>query len=245
LPEPKRYKETLNTAIEGYVRSGQLSTRTNFPGKVTDFDPVKQTASVQPQIKATLGSGDTVSLPVLIDVPVLFPRAGGFSMTFPVEIGDEVWISCSDRDFSSWLQLGGMQKPDSKKLHSLDSAVAHLGLYNQTNVIETFNDTDMVLRSDDNTTKITISNGSVVIDAPTSCTVNTGVATVNATTAAMNITTSMSVACPATVWTGNISVVGSLTAASVVSLGSLLWDATQSVDAHTHNGGSVGAPDTQ
>ena len=163
MPEPKRYKETLNTAIEGYVRSGQLSTRTNFPGKVTDFDPVKQTASVQPQIKATLGSGDTVSLPVLIDVPVLFPRAGGFSMTFPVEIGDEVWISCSDRDFSSWLQLGGMQKPDSKKLHSLDSAVAHLGLYNQTNVIENFQEGGVQIRADDGLTSVTLSKNNIEV----------------------------------------------------------------------------------
>ena len=224
MPDDNIYEDTLYSVINGYTKHALMNTRTSFPGIIESFDEATQTAAVQPALKATMGNGDTVTLPKLIDVPLLFPRAGGFSITFPVKAGDEVLITCCDRDFSAWLQLGGPQLPDSKKLHAMDSAVGVLGLYNQTNVLEDFDTSGMVLRSDDDATKITIEDGKITVDAAT---------------LAVNV--------PTSTWTGDITHLGNTThTGNVVQLGNftqtggMMMSNTIIVSEHVHTGVTAG-----
>jgi len=228
MPEAEK-KETLYTAILKGVRNGLIETRTSFPAVIDTFDSETQTASVQPLIKATVRNGDVVSLPVLVDVPILFPRAGGFSVTFPVKAGDELLVTCCDRDFSVWMQQGGQQKPDSTEIHTLSSAVGVLGLYNQMNVLSDFSTSGMVLRSDDDATKITIENGKITVDAA-QLEVNAPTTTLNATAFTVNAA--------ATTWVGDIDHTGTHTnAGAIISNGKQL-------DTHLHSGVTAGAANT-
>jgi hypothetical protein len=85
--------------------------RTALPGVVAGFDPVAMTVSVQPAIKGRVTSPDgstrSVALPLLVDVPVFFPRGGGFTLTFPVKSGDECLVVFSSRCMDAWWQSGG------------------------------------------------------------------------------------------------------------------------------------------
>lgn len=59
-----------------------------MPGIIQSFDPGTVTCVVQPAIRYigtdSKGQSITKSFPLLVDVPVTFPRGGGYTLTFPV-----------------------------------------------------------------------------------------------------------------------------------------------------------------
>src|SRR6185312_7133451 len=91
--------------------------RVSMPAVVVSFDATKQTVSVQPAIKeivAYLEAGglwnnntEAIPLPVLQDVPVVVPRAGGFTITLPIQPGDECLVVFGDTCIDAWWQSGG------------------------------------------------------------------------------------------------------------------------------------------
>lgn len=101
---------------------------TALPGRVLSFDPQWQTASVQPLIDQVLVDGTRVPLPVLADVPVQFPRGGGFVLTFPVRPGDECLLLFNERCIDGWWQSGEPSEPLDYRQHDLSDAVAIMGI---------------------------------------------------------------------------------------------------------------------
>lgn len=79
----------LAGVIQQGIRNYMKDVHTCLPGKIVSFDPEKQTAEVQLLISRQFKTGDPQPLPKLINVPVRFPRAGGFNITFPVAVDDE------------------------------------------------------------------------------------------------------------------------------------------------------------
>lgn len=63
--------------------------RVSIPGIIQSFDPEAVTAVIQPAIKGVehdaSGAEVSVNLPLLVDVPVIFPRGGGCTLTFPLK----------------------------------------------------------------------------------------------------------------------------------------------------------------
>ncbi len=126
--------------------------RVSIPASVVSFDPVKQTITAQPLIREKLvnrQTGETgfVTLPQILDVPVCFPRAGQYAMTFPVTAGDECLLVFQDTNIDSWYASGGIQNWNDRRSHHITDAVAILGVYSQPSVIEDFNTTDAELRN--------------------------------------------------------------------------------------------------
>lgn len=66
-------------------------TFTALTGRVTEYDATTRTATVQPLTQRAIeredGSLALEDLPPLPSVPVMFPMAGPFSITFPIEVG--------------------------------------------------------------------------------------------------------------------------------------------------------------
>src|ERR1035438_2366681 len=75
----------LNAALDAQ----RLNLHTSMPGTVTSYDPGTQTVQVQPGIQRLFRGQGAVDLPKLVDVPVFFPRGGGFVLSFPVPAGDK------------------------------------------------------------------------------------------------------------------------------------------------------------
>ena len=84
--------EALRAALDGR----QAEMWTALPGIVQSFDPAAMTVSVQPAVAGRIsdeaGKAASVDLPILPDVPVVFPGGGGFALTFPVAAGDECLV---------------------------------------------------------------------------------------------------------------------------------------------------------
>lgn len=103
--------------------------RVAMPGEVTKYDAATQKAEVQPLLKHPLPDGKSESLPVITDVPVIWPRAGKALLSFPLSKGDGVLLVFTDRSLDEWTSDGGQVCPEDPRTHDLNDAVAIPGLY--------------------------------------------------------------------------------------------------------------------
>ena len=134
--------------------------RVSMPGIIQSFDPNTLTCTVQPaltgQIADALGNFKSAPLPLLVDVPVVFPRGGGCTLTFPIQEGDDCLVVFSDRCIDFWWQNGGVQEPVDPRQHDLSDAFALVGPMSQVQKISAVNMNAVELRSDDGDTKISL-----------------------------------------------------------------------------------------
>ncbi len=111
----------------------------SMPGQVQRYDPVKQLVDVLPvmsyRTKAEGGSGRDLILnyPVITNVPLMFPSAGGYQMTFPVRVSDSVLLVFSESSLSRWInQENAIATPidqiDHSSRFSINDAIAIPGL---------------------------------------------------------------------------------------------------------------------
>jgi len=148
------FQEAIRFALEGH----QAKLRTAEPGIVESFDPDTVTCTVQPgiqaQVRAADGSTAWVSLPLLVDVPVCFPRGGGCTMTFPLSKGDEALVVFSARCIDAWWQSGGVQPQAELRMHDLSDGFAIPGPFSQATKISGISVNSAQLRSNDGATFI-------------------------------------------------------------------------------------------
>lgn len=146
--------------------------RVSMPGIIQSFNPDAVTAVVQPAIKGAeqdeSGSEVSVNLPLLVDVPVVFPRGGGCTLTFPVKAGDECLVIFADRCIDFWWQSGGIQEPVDERMHDLSDAFCIVGPQSQAKKIGGISTSAVELRSDDGETKLSLNpaSGSINGTAP-------------------------------------------------------------------------------
>ncbi len=160
-------EQTIAQNIEEAVKDLRVA----MPVKVISFNASKQTVSVQPMIKITLSAGGSMPLPVLVDVPVKFPRGGGFAVTFPIIAGDEGLVIISDRCIDGWYQSGSLSDPLDLRLHDLSDASFLPGVSSLPNVITAFDSDALVMRKLDNSAYLKIDQaGAVTVDG-TMCTI--------------------------------------------------------------------------
>ncbi len=110
--------------------------RVAIPGIVESFDADRQTVSVQPAITENIQVGEeaakSTKLPILTDIPICFPRAGGYSITLPIAKGDECLLIFADMCIDGWWQSGGVQDQMETRRHDLSDAFALIGVTSQS-----------------------------------------------------------------------------------------------------------------
>ncbi|EKQ7273595.1 phage baseplate protein [Klebsiella pneumoniae] len=137
--------------------------RVALPGVIQSFDPDTVTAVVQPAIRYIERDNDgnkaTKDYPLLVDVPVVFPRGGGCTLTFPVKEGDECLVIFADRCIDFWWQSGGIQEPVDGRMHDLSDAFCIVGPQSQAKKISGISTTAAQLRTDDGSAFIELAAG--------------------------------------------------------------------------------------
>jgi hypothetical protein len=144
--------------------------RVACPGIVQSFDPVKQTVVVKLAITENVrvkNAPTPMAIPPLLDCPIVIPRAGGFSLTLPVQAGDECLVIFADANIGGWYQSGGVQGQVTKRRHSLSDGIAILGCWSQPNVIPNYSTTSAQLRNAAGTTMVEVQGSVVNVTAPT------------------------------------------------------------------------------
>ena len=141
--------------------------RVAAPGIVTAVDLAAQTVSVklclQGKITDETNVPRWVELPLLTDVPIVWPRAGGFSLTLPVKPGDECLVVFGDQCMDAWWQSGGVQKPMDERRHDLSDGFALFGVTSQPRRLANVQADAIELRTDDRTDWISMKRGALDI----------------------------------------------------------------------------------
>ena len=164
--------EALRAALDGR----QAEMWTALPGIVQSFDPAAMTVSVQPAVAGRIsdeaGKAASVDLPILPDVPVVFPGGGGFALTFT----DYGAAEPDTLRFPAKSTSGGVGEPMEPRMHDLSDGFALVGVRSQPNRLSPAVHTgNTQLRADDGSAYVEITpGGAVTAVGPSSVTVRSG-----------------------------------------------------------------------
>ena len=147
-----------DAGVRAHIQSSRVDTHTSMPGIVESFDATKQTAVVRPVVQRFFRGQGFKPLPHLFDVPVVFPRGGGFVLTFPVKQGDECILHFAERAIDNWHATGKVSEPSEFRTHDLSDACAVVGVSSLPNVVQNFNTAAVELRSLDGKSVVSIDN---------------------------------------------------------------------------------------
>jgi phage baseplate assembly protein gpV len=175
-----------------------------------------------------------------VDVPVIFPRGGGCTLTFPVKAGDECLLIFADRCIDFWWQNGGVQKPVDLRMHDLSDAFAIVGPQSQAHKISGITSAAQ-LRTDDGAAFVEVAAGhAITVKTPGKLTATDGGTEITSPTIVLN---------------GNVTINGNLSQGMGASGGSatmhgpvtVINDVTaggKSLMTHTHGGVQTGSGNT-
>lgn len=142
-------EEAMRTVLDGR----QVSIWTALPCIVENVNFTAMTCEAQPTIQGVIqdqnGTLTPIDLPLLLDVPIVFPSAGGFILTLPLKAGDEVLVVFASRCIDAWWQSGGSKNlPMEARMHDISDGFAIPGPRSQPNVLENISSTKAQLRND-------------------------------------------------------------------------------------------------
>jgi len=153
---------SLATTIQNTFQAMVANMNTSLPGEIVEYDFRSKKASVKPLIKKKKLSGRTLTLPIIQNVPVVFPGTQNYGIHFPLRKGDSVLIVFSQRSLEKWLSSGQDVDPQDTRKFDLSDAIAIPGLtsFNVNNFAQ--NNEDFVIANDKE--KITLkANGDIEI----------------------------------------------------------------------------------
>lgn len=96
---------------------------TSMPGIIKSFNPSNNLATIQPALNRNYITGP-LSLPVLENVPIIFPQTNTFSMTYPINAEDPCVLFFSERSIDEYLSTGEQGTPRDRRKFSLSDAYA-------------------------------------------------------------------------------------------------------------------------
>lgn len=209
-------KANLNTAIPAYVKT---------------FNAETQRATVQCSIKlrTRVNTGDEVvyedvKWPLLLDVPVQFPHAGGYCITFPVATGDEGLLFFCQRAIATWKTYGSIQSQSRPRHFDKQDGMLLLGFNSEANSITSFSEEDMQIRNSDATQVISLtSDGQINIQ----------------TTSTVNIQADKGITID-----GDLEVTGAITADSTITASGEVTGNGIALSTHVHGGVTSGSATT-
>jgi len=159
-------EEIFRNALQAFV----AGVWTALPGIIQSYDAAKVTVVVQPATRGVVqtksGALNQVDLPLLVDVPVVFPHGGNCTLTFPLEKGDECLVVFSSRCMDEWWQSGNVQLPQDPRMHDLSDGFAIPGPFSQAalTAIAARSTTTVQLRSDDGSTYVELDPAGQVVN---------------------------------------------------------------------------------
>lgn len=157
-------KPPLSAVIKQAFLNLLKDVHTVAPGIIVEFNDELQSAKVQVAIQRVFVTKDSEGnetekfepVSALINVPVMFDRAGGWAITFPVKPGDECMVYFSERAFDIWRKEGGVQRPAAWRMHDYSDAICRVSLFSEPNVISNFDPDNLQIRNDAGDVAITL-----------------------------------------------------------------------------------------
>jgi protein gp138 len=99
-------------------------------------------------------------------VPIVIPRAGIYSLTLPIAVGDECLVVFGDMDIGAWWDAGAANKAQNQiheRRHTLADGFALLGISSQPRVLNDYSTTSAQLRTEDGATYVDLASGQITL----------------------------------------------------------------------------------
>lgn len=158
------------SALNEHFRASIKNLNFALPGIIQTYDATRKRAVVLPAIDTLLPGDESMQKPPLANVPVLHPTGGGFVMQFPLERGNPVMLLVSQRGIVQFKRAYQRSLPTKTSFFSLSDAVAIPGFGAIS--ISPARANAATLQTEDGTTFIAVSNGSVEIQTTGDLTIN-------------------------------------------------------------------------
>jgi Phage protein Gp138 N-terminal domain len=161
MEDPRQYlndqEEGMRLAMEGK----QAGVWTAMPAIVTSVNLEKMTLdatiAIQGRYENPDGSISWVNIQPIQDVPICFPSGGGFTITMPIAVDDEVLLVFAARCIDAWWQSGGTGNlPMEYRMHDLSDGFAIPGPKSIPKTISGISATDLQIRNNAGTTYLSI-----------------------------------------------------------------------------------------
>jgi hypothetical protein len=126
------FSDILTNAFAGHLDDVHIA----LPGLITSYDYKTKKAQVQPTIKKVFVDGVKVSMPIISDVPVLWPGTSQGVLHFEIKAGtDPCLIIFSERSLENWLSSEPTQilEPGDPRQFHLSDAICIPGLFSFAN----------------------------------------------------------------------------------------------------------------
>lgn len=142
---------SFTQAVNAAIAAVKADIRVAMPGVIQSFDRSTQTVTVQLSIREKVlqdGAEMDMDIPLLVDVPIVLPRAGAYSLIMVPRAGDECLVVFCDLCIDSWWQSGGIQNQADSRRHDLSDGFAILGVWSQPNIVSNFPKSGIALQAD-------------------------------------------------------------------------------------------------
>jgi hypothetical protein len=128
-----RNTPTLASVLAAALEARLADVHVALPAQVESFDADRRCVTVQPLIRQATtdtesGERSVERLPVINDVPIVFPGSGAFCVEWPVAKGDTGLLVFSEASIDKWLTRGGDVDPLDDRRFNLSDAIFIPGL---------------------------------------------------------------------------------------------------------------------
>lgn len=162
--DPEAQYDSLPAALRFMLEQFAKTLNTCAPGHIRAYDAATRRATVQPALDLLKTDGSAMSAPLIPNVPVVWPSAGGWTFLAPLADGDPVLLVWSQRGLTGFKRAHGRALPDADHLFSLGDAIAIPGFGPAT--ITPASTTGAVLQSTDAATFIALEPTGIRIRTP-------------------------------------------------------------------------------
>ncbi len=132
--------DAFNEAIQSHIDNFEANLYTNLPAKVISYDNITQRVVCQPVMYEAYSSGESQEH-AYIKCPLIQLGSGNGALTFPVNVGDEVLLHMSSRDFGTWWDTSTAPSLSAtQRFNDYSDSIATLGLKSKNNSLEASTD---------------------------------------------------------------------------------------------------------
>ena len=166
----KEFSDVVLRLVSGFAKD---HINTSMPAKVISVSNLgsDQTVDVLPLVNDSFDDGTNVEFPPILDVPLIFPSAGGGVLSFPIAVGDTILLIFSQKSLDEWMESRSFGNigftPSDKRRYALNDAIAIPGLYTKHTHLKP-NTTDVELKFKGLNLKLTASGNIELNNGPAS-----------------------------------------------------------------------------
>lgn len=120
MTDVKIEKPTMAQIMNNAIEKRLFDLHVSLPASIEKYDGVK--ADVRPLLKRKMRDGTEFELPVITNVPVIWPATADAEIVLPLAAGDTGMLIFAERSLDIWLVQGGSVSPDDFRKFNLSDA---------------------------------------------------------------------------------------------------------------------------